>query len=164
MAFRKCCLAPFLNRPGSYQRQNNAASSVCFFCSSAARQIHRWLRDAHNSSTLPAQKSDGRGMGINLHSKLFQMTLSTWIRPNGSDVLIKKNNTYYWRPEFRAFNLSDTCGTIRTVHHLLRLRDARVCSIHLIHTAPFHNTTCLMTLNQAPFVNYFSNRVSMKDI
>lgn len=140
----------------------------CFFCVFffAGQRRGRYTDGCvtHNSSTLPAQKSEGRGMGINLQSKLFRMTLSTWIRPNGSDVLIKKNNTYYRRPDFRAFNLSDTCGTIRTVYHLLRLRDARVCSIHLIHTAPFHNSTCLVTLNQAPFVHYFSNRVSMKDI
>lgn len=75
-----------------------------------------------------AGAEEREGTGIYLPSKQFHLTLSTRIRPNGSNVLInqKKKKAFFWRLEFRAFNLSVTCSAIRTVRLPPYLSNARV--------------------------------------
>lgn len=74
------------------------------------------------------QGREGGREGIYLPSKQFHLTRNRRIRPNGSNALINKKIAFFGGLEFRAFNLSATCSTIRTVCLPPYLSHARVTS------------------------------------
>lgn len=130
------------------------------------RQRHRWLCDARNSNKPKNPQKPrktqglggvegGEGRGFIFPTNSFIWLWAGRIRPNGSKTLStppkkkgkKKKITFFCGLEFRAFNLSVTCSTIRTVCLPSYLSHVRV-STKGVRSSDLQDVDCVILSDQ----------------